>query len=667
MSLSQWFRPPRHLLALFLAVTLVLASALGWLSWRWLQQDRSLESQRLQERVEHTADLAGAALLRSFSEIDRQLTDLAVLPASQLDVAASQNAKQLAENALIVVLHTRGVEAYPNNGLLYYPLLPAPKEPPASVFAAGEILEFQRPDPAGAMAAFRPMARSPDPAIRAGALLRLGRNLRKTRQLSAALAVYEELARLGSTPAGGLPAELLARHARCSLLEELKRTAELQGEARSLYLDLQRGRWQLARSAYRFYAEEALRWFPTEGGGPSGIHAHEQDALALAAAVESLWEEWQRIRRGEGNSAGRRSLWLNDRSVLLLWRSTPERLVALVAGPRYFERQALESLRALAERQGVRVALADSEGRQVLGQPAGPATRQAVRTAAETQLPWTLHVISADPRADLAELAGRRRLLLAALAIMATLVLVGSYLIARAVTRELEVAHLKSDFVAAVSHEFRTPLTSLRQLTELLARGRVPGEERRRQYYEVLARETERLHRLVEDLLDFGRMEAGALQYRLQPLDAAALARSVVAEFQEEVAERGYRVELSENGSGPRVRADPEALRRALWNLLDNAVKYSPECQTVWIEVAREGRRLAIRVRDRGLGISAREQKEIFKKFVRGAASETISMKGTGIGLAMVRHIAASHGGEIRVESEPGRGSTFTLLLPVEE
>ena len=247
------------------------------------------------------------------------------------------------------------------------------------------------------------------------------------------------------------------------------------------------------------------------------------------------------------------------------------------------------------------------------------------------------------------------------------LVISGTYFIARAVSRELAVARLQSDFVSAVSHEFRTPLTSLRQLTEILNDGRITAEDRRRTYYEALSRQTERLHQLVESLLDFGRMEAGTSPYRLEPLDACALVRSVVEQFEREAEGQGYHVELDVNGTAGTIAGDSGALANALRNLLDNAVKYSLDCRTVWVSIERDDERLAIRVRDQGLGIPREEQKEVFRKFVRGADAKAQNIKGTGIGLAMVDHIVKAHNGEIRLQSEPGLGSTFTLLLPCHE
>ena len=138
----------------------------------------------------------------------------------------------------------------------------------------------------------------------------------------------------------------------------------------------------------------------------------------------------------------------------------------------------------------------------------------------------------------------------------------------------------------------------------------------------------------------------------------------MVGEFRAEAEGRGYAVELRIDGGGT-VSADRESITRAIWNLLDNAVKYSPVNRTVWVDVEREDGRLAIRVRDRGLGVTPEERKEIFRKFVRGSSAKQVEGKGTGIGLAMVQHIVQAHGGELKLESRPGEGRTFSILLPV--
>jgi signal transduction histidine kinase len=251
------------------------------------------------------------------------------------------------------------------------------------------------------------------------------------------------------------------------------------------------------------------------------------------------------------------------------------------------------------------------------------------------------------------------------LTLVAGIVALACYAMTRGVIRELNAARLQSDFVSAVSHEFRSPLTTLRQLTELLASGRIQDETRRRTYFDFLQKETGRLHALVENLLDFGRMEAGRRQYRPEQSDLYELVGDTVRDYQEEISGLGYGFELT--GDAVSVRADREAIRRVVRNLLENAVKYSPECHTVWIETGSENGRAVLRVRDRGMGIPIEEQPRVFDRFVRGQAAKQACIKGTGIGLAMVREIVKAHAGQVHLASEVGKGSTFTIRLPLGE
>jgi len=621
---------------------LVLGGALGWLGWQWLKQDRALEGQRLQESLELAADQMAVGLQRSLAELERYSS---FIPTS--------GSKGPADGVLVLQATKSAVDVNPPDGLLFYPLVTNAEEPPASIFVAGETLEFQRNDPLRAAEAFRELARSPAPNVRAGALLRLGRNLRKIGRNEEALQAYGELARLGETSVLGLPAELLAREAAGTVLEATGKREELRKEASLLHSALWSGRWRLLRPAWEYHRAEAQRWLGTIPSTKG-----EQNALALSMAAESLFDAWT----AEPESKGRRIQKFEDRPVLVTWEGTLGRLAAVLAGPAHLESTWTETLRG-RRAQG---ALIDEDGQVILGTFNGNG-RLAVRTSAATKLPGTLHVTSFDPGAEEAGVAARRRLLFGGFAVLSLVLLSGSYFIVRSVNRERAVARLQSEFVSAVSHEFRTPLTSLRQLSEMLSKGRVPTEDLKQKSYAILSSESERLQRLVESLLDFGRIEARALRYVYEPLDPAAFVGERVAEFQEKVAPAGYRVEFAPAGEFPSIQADREALGLAFRNLLDNAVKYSPDCRTVWVEMSRERDRLALRIRDRGMGIPPSEHKDIFKKFVRGTGSRAARIQGTGIGLTIARHIVEAHGGEIRLESEPGVGSTFTILLPMEK
>ena len=642
MWFVHWFEPPHRTLAVFLSLMLVFGGALAWLGWQLLEQDRSLERQRAQERLEQGADYLVAELQRGLSIIDGYLSFAPSLAASEPPDG-------------LIVLHVTGstVVTHPPNRLLFYPSIPVGAVERNTTYREGEDLEFRRNDPAAAAGFFRVLARSPNPELRAGALLRLGRNLRKSGLNQEALQVYAELLQLGPVPVMGLPSELVAREARCTVLEAIGKREEVRQEASLMYSALNSGRLSLLRPAWEFHVEEAQRW-----SGEIRLTERDQNSLVLSKAAEWMYGQWL----AGPASNGRRLLRIENRPVLVSWKDSSDRLAAVMAGSGY-----LDSMwRAALQDRQVNGAWVDADGQVMLGS-LDKSARQAVRTAAAARLPWTLHVTTADPTADLSAFAERRRLLLLGFAVLALVLLAGFYFILRSIDRERAVARLQSEFVSAVTHEFRTPLTSLRQLSEMLSKGRVPTEELRQQSYDILARESERLQRLVESLLDFGRIEARAVQYQFQSLDPKALVHGVVAEFQEHAAAQGYSVELTTAERYEHIRGDREALGLALWNLLDNAVKYSPDSRTVRVEMGSDGNRLAVHVRDRGMGIPASEQKEIFKKFVRGAGSKSANIRGTGIGLAVARHIVEAHDGEIRLESEPGRGSVFTILLPLEK
>ena len=659
MALRDWLRPPRHLVVLFLGIALVLVCTLAWLGWRLFQQDRALEEQRVQVRLEHAADVVAAELTGKLSSIEDQLAGLAALPTPDLPASAEEFAAQFSHDAVVVVVSGDEMTAYPNGRLLYYPVTTSAPEPDASVFVQGEALEYRQRDLSGAARVYRRIAQSRDSAVRAGALLRLARTERKAGRLDAALAAYDDLTTLGSTPVDGLPAELRARNARLAVLEQQQRTDDLQRDAAALKRDLHAGRWRLTRAAYEFHAAEVCRWIDCEQNSDTTEVVARQ---TLAAGAEWLWNGRFALA-GDGHEL----TWLDEQPVLAVWHRSAERTVALVGGSIHLTRDWLDALAPTLRRQNVRAAFSDVNGNQLTAPIDSEQELLATRAVADTRLPWSLHVISADPLADFAQLGERRRLMLLGLLTLALFIAVGLYAVLRGVSRELEVARLQSDFVAAVSHEFRTPLTSLRQLAEMLSSGRVASDERRVQYYGIMERESGRLHRLVEGLLDFGRMEAGALEFNWERVTPSDLVRSVVTEFEAELGESGYHVELSAETTAPAVRADCEALGRAVWNLLDNAVKYSRDSTTVRVDVTRDAGRVAIAVSDEGVGIPAAEQDAIFEKFIRGSGADGRGTKGTGIGLAMVKHIVEAHGGEVRVKSQVGQGSTFTILLPVEE
>jgi signal transduction histidine kinase len=235
----------------------------------------------------------------------------------------------------------------------------------------------------------------------------------------------------------------------------------------------------------------------------------------------------------------------------------------------------------------------------------------------------------------------------------------------RLVRRESEMARLKSDFVANVSHDLKTPLSLIRMFSETLELGRVSDEATRREYYEVITRESERLTRLIDNVLDFSRIEGGRQRYDIAPSPIEPVVQEVLDAFRYALARQGFAVEVDVAPDLPEVPIDADAVKQALANLVDNAIKYSGERRRLRVAARRAGDEVRIEVADDGVGIPAAETERIFEKFYRIGRSETQGRRGSGVGLALVKHIALAHGGRVSVESRVGEGSRFTLHLPV--
>jgi signal transduction histidine kinase len=616
--------PPRTLLAAIVGITVIPLALLLWLGWRFLEQDRILERQQAQDRLERSADLVIGAIQRSVSASEQRL---------------ATGAAEWPEGAVVLTFERGRIEAHPRNRVAYLPLRPPAPEPPPDTFAEGEALEFRKRDHAEAIRKFSQLAGSRDRSVRAGALLRLARNLKATGRFEDALAAYEQLAALDSVPVAGAPAALTARYARCKLLEETGRLQELRSEAQKLAGDLHAARWRLSGPVYWLYAADADAW---TGRPPAPLEPE-----TFARAAEAFAAKWERL-----DDSGRELLRIDGQPVTVVWQRSGASGRALLAVPSFVDRNWRLPAANVAGQHKVR-----------LGFDSGAAEQKATRSPSDTGLPWTVTVWP-ETRGDASGFAERRRLSIAGFALLVTLALTAGYLIYRAVRREFAVARLQSDFVAAVSHEFRTPLTTLRQFTDMLRGGAAATDERRAICYDAQSRATDRLTRLVESVLDFGRMEAGSRPYRFEPCDCAELTRRAVEEFRSEPQAAGYDIDLGAELPSAEIDADPEALSRAVGNLLENAVKYSPDSRTVQVAVSRRNGAVAISVRDRGIGIPPGEQRLIFGQFQRGEQARRIGIKGTGIGLAMVDHIVKAHRGRVEIESQPGQGSTFTLVLP---
>ncbi|HSD47479.1 MAG TPA: HAMP domain-containing sensor histidine kinase, partial [Pyrinomonadaceae bacterium] len=251
------------------------------------------------------------------------------------------------------------------------------------------------------------------------------------------------------------------------------------------------------------------------------------------------------------------------------------------------------------------------------------------------------------------------------LGVLSVLMIGGLVLTYRSVNKQVALARLKSDFVSNVSHELRTPLALIRLYAETLELGRITTNEKKHEYYSIIRKESERLTALINNILDFSRIEAGAKEYDFRETDIAELVRNTLDSYRFQIEQQGFVLEERIEPGIPKVRVDREAIARALVNLVNNALKYSDSEKFLGVKLYREQSVLKLEVSDRGIGIERHEQTRIFEKFYRTCDPLVHNTKGSGLGLSLVRHITHAHGGDVEVESTPGRGSKFTLSLPL--
>jgi signal transduction histidine kinase len=391
---------------------------------------------------------------------------------------------------------------------------------------------------------------------------------------------------------------------------------------------------------------------------------YPEGRAADAGAVAGLPAE---ISPGFWDRGGRRHLVVGGQVVLaaVLAGSGDRRLLAALGrSEAVLRRDVIEKALGEVPAQSV-LAVLDGESRPVYAsRPLGDAERLSVVSIGDALPSWRIALYQP---AGASRVGTRQQTLVftATFALLLGVIVAGLAATYRVVRRETEMARLKSDFVANVSHDLKTPLSLIRMFAETLELGRVPDEATRRQYYGVITRESERLTRLIDNVLDFSRIEGGRQRYDVEAHAIEPVIHEVTEAFRYSLAQQGFKLDLDVDPDLPDVLVDAPAVKQALANLVDNAMKYSADRRQIGLRVRSDGGFVHVDVTDQGIGIPPAEIPRIFEKFYRIGRSETQERRGSGVGLALVKHIAEAHGGRVSVESQAGAGSRFTLSLPV--
>ncbi|MEP6664590.1 MAG: HAMP domain-containing sensor histidine kinase, partial [Verrucomicrobiota bacterium] len=368
--------------------------------------------------------------------------------------------------------------------------------------------------------------------------------------------------------------------------------------------------------------------------------------------------------------------FLQNKLRLMFWHRL-ERARNLVFGAQLDMNRVVENLRPLVQpdtglRDEICLALLNDNAKPMVVSRAGFQAnwkRPFAATEIGEALPhWEIAAYLVNPAQFTAAARTTKLTLGLLIALLVLTIGIGGALIVRSLNAELRLARQKTDFVSNVSHELKTPLTSIRMFSELLAEGRVAESAKQKSYLHIISAEASRLTRLINNVLDFSRLESGEKKYQFQPCDLVEVVRAATEMFRPHLEAGGFKFECVLPETGIFVRGDTDALSQIIVNLLSNAEKYSGERKEIFVTMELKQTPLPhaeIKIFDRGLGVPRGSGEKIFEKFYRAHDSLHSGIQGSGLGLTIARQIARAHGGELIYESREGGGSCFTFRIPI--
>jgi signal transduction histidine kinase len=527
----------------------------------------------------------------------------------------------------------------------------------ARLVGQGERAEIGSRNPGGAVDIYaRALAAAHDPAQIAYARLLHGRASSAAGMHRQAIRDYEAVlaAELAVVDEHSVP---LTLYAAMRLLESGAQRESVIDRIRHILSDT---RWLSPTALYLLRDLGERLQLPTDSAGQEGIGditAGIDARLTCTEAAIALQRDFPRLGLGLGGSRmhNAEARWVPYGSpAWLVGKAAPlggegDVVVAVWAESMFdaVEAAVIESSGTVGE---LTVASPDTEDGESLGSGFPGLMARFASPMDGSEIGWDL----------------RRWFYLVVLLLVVSVTLFGAYFVSRDVRRELRLAETRSRFVSAVSHELKTPLTAIRMFAETMQLGRSSDPETQTEYLETIVNESERLTRLLNNVLDFSKIERGKKEYRRTPNDLADIVNASARSMQYPFEQQQLMLSVEVQDELPPANVDRDAIEQAILNLLSNAMKYSGDSSAVDLKLKRANSHAVIEVIDRGVGIDPEPQAKIFEQFYRVPTKDNEGIPGTGLGLTLVRHIAEGHGGRVTVESTPGEGSAFAIHLPLE-
>jgi signal transduction histidine kinase len=698
----------RKAVIIFTGIILLLSVILIIFAIREAEREKLVRENEIEVDQRRTAEIIIDRTRRIIFESEDRIFNQILSTSLQPENSEFVNVcKQIAEDETIVsaIFYIKGDDApgFPLTKPLYLSAREiklrgvSPNISSLDAYQSAEDNEFRSKNYAQAIGYYRQVIRpTSDLASRSVLLNHIGRCYSKSGNTSRAINTYREILKSDPIDAGldGIPVGLIALYQIGNIQlnrNEWKEAAETFSE---FYQSLLESRWPLSRTQFSFYNTKVKSLFKTC-----------LDELADREEAQGVTDRWEKLSQNEERRLAEMSTMetfsnrivplievrktgaeTNSRILNHLSEIVGSELFLVAYGPlstgsifgitldvENLKQEILPSiLGTLPSKESLFVQIRDERGNVVAGDDFAPFQDpfpgSGLSQGFEDNFPpWEVQIFLADSASVQSQLGLLKNIYFISLAFVIVALFFGGFLAIKSTARELELAKLKAEFVSTVSHEFRTPLTSIRYLSELLQRGRVKDEEKKQDYYQTITHESERLSLLIENILDFSKIEAGMKEYSFEETDMDELAADVTSRFREQAAPKGIEFESVIAERLPKTIADREALSRAVLNLLDNALKYSGEHPKIAFQAKSDGNSIFFEVRDEGIGIDKDEQAKIFEKFYRTQKAHETNIKGSGIGLTLVDHIVKVHGGDVELESVVEKGTIVTIRIPVKK
>lgn len=690
---------------LLLLISLGLPSLfLLFLAIRGIENDQALEEQKLLSLHSEIADSLAAEVDKEISSAEKRLQSFFGMIANKDQAGWSELLEEFASSPLIdeiFILKDDHLQ-FPLADLLYEneskltlrERIRSGGMELERLIEQSEKAEFQFKDYDRAAGLYRSALNvTRDENTKADLLMRIARVSSRAGNFPQALEAFRVVSKQHnqSILPGGLPGGLAAQLELIALALRISDTAGAAEMMHELYEDLLASTWSLNKAQFglaRNKLESVAASLESVSSADDINATYKIDELSRRA--DSLVSRTEfllyfsdlmspvilDLRQGyfdKENINRKRVIEDNDRQYLLLIAGASENtdsdiicLGALLDDDVLLKIVVSNIVNSLTLEENHSLIIKNDIGERLYGLPLPDESRLTATRGFEGDFPpWFIELHQVDPQFFAQILSSRRTVYIFALVIVMIALTLGAIMTARIMARELELARLKSDFVSTVSHEFRSPLTSIRQLAEMLQSRRVQNEERRQHYYGVILEQTERLSLMVSNILDLARIDERRFRLNREHIRVEELLGAIVTRAGQPGGNDKAPFRLCIKDPLPDINIDPEAITHVMNNLIDNAIKYSGESIEVTVRAFHNENDLFITVEDHGIGIPKNETEKVFERFYRGGDDLTRKIKGSGLGLSLVKELVEAHGGTVSVVSEVERGSLFTIRLPL--